>query len=138
MPSFILDTDTLSLWQHGHPNVTAQVTSHQSDLATTIITVEEQVLGRISALRKAKRPDQVALAYLSFTETIQWLRKLDVLTYSEPAVLRYGRLRKQNLGVRGYDLRIAAVALEAGATVVTKNRGDFGRVPGLAIADWSA
>jgi tRNA(fMet)-specific endonuclease VapC len=137
MPSFILDTDTLSLWQHYHPKVTAEVTSHLSDLAITIITVEEQVLGRISALRKAKRPDQVARAYLSFTETIAWLRRLDVLTYSASAIIRYGQLRKQNLGVRGYDLRIAAIALEAGATVVTKNRVDFGRIPGLAVVDWS-
>src|SRR3712207_2516951 len=126
MPGFVLDTDTLSLWQHGHPTVTARIAAHQPDVVTTIITVEEQILGRISTLRKAKRPDQVARAYLSFTETIRWLRKLDVLTYSEPAVLRYGQLRKMNLGVRGYDLRIAAIALEAGATVVTKNGADFG------------
>jgi tRNA(fMet)-specific endonuclease VapC len=137
MPSFILDTDTLTLWQRGHLKVTAQVANHQADIATTIITVEEQVLGRISGLRKAKGIDQVARAYLSFTETVHWLRKLDVLTYSEPAVIRYGLLRKQNLGVRGYDLRIAAIALEAGATVVTKNHVDFSRIPGLTIADWS-
>lgn len=137
MPRFILDTDTLSLWQHGHPKVRARVARHQSDLATTIITVEEQVLGRISALRSAKRTDQVALAYLGFTRSIEWLRQFDVLTYSEPTILRYGQLRNLRLGVRGYDLRIAAIALEAGATLVTKNRIDFSRIPGLPITDWS-
>jgi tRNA(fMet)-specific endonuclease VapC len=34
------------------------------------------------------------------------------------------------------DLLIAAVALAHGLTVVTHNTSEFGRVPGLSIADW--
>ena len=73
-----------------------------------------------------------------------------VVTYQSPSVervlgyevdeiegTRFDALLKLNLRVRGQDLRIAAIALEAGATVVTKNRADFARVPGLAIVDWS-
>jgi tRNA(fMet)-specific endonuclease VapC len=138
MPLYLLDTDTLSLWQQGHATVAARIASHRPNVATTIISVEEQVLGRITAIRQLKRADQVARAYESFTTTVNWLRKLDIVTYSEPAVRRYGQLRKQKLGVGGYDLRIAAIALEIGATVATKNYADFTRVPDLAIVDWSA
>ncbi len=43
-----------------------------------------------------------------------------------------------NLNVRKMDLRIAAVVLEYGGVLVTRNVRDFQRVPGLPIEDWSS
>ena len=45
-------------------------------------------------------------------------------------------LKTQRLNVGPNDLRIAATALEIGASVVTRNVRDFSRVPGLSIATW--
>ena len=41
------------------------------------------------------------------------------------------------LGVKANDLRIAAIALENSAIVVTRNRIDFERVPELRIENWA-
>jgi tRNA(fMet)-specific endonuclease VapC len=53
------------------------------------------------------------------------------------AVPRVEQLVKAKLNVKRNDLRIAAVALELRATIVTRKRRDFGRIPGLPIEDWS-
>ncbi len=52
-------------------------------------------------------------------------------------MIRYERLRTAHRNVGKNDLRISAIALEHGATVVTRNSRDFKQVPGLTIEDWS-
>jgi tRNA(fMet)-specific endonuclease VapC len=37
-----------------------------------------------------------------------------------------------------HDLRIAAIALQHGLTLVTHNTGEFTRVSGLKLEDWEA
>jgi len=56
---------------------------------------------------------------------------------TQQALAEFETLVKAKLNVKRNDLRIAAIALELGATVVTRNRRDFGRVPGLLVEDWS-
>ena len=54
MTPYILDTDTLSLFQQGHPRVSQQCRGRPpADLAITVISVEEQLSGRYAGLRKA-------------------------------------------------------------------------------------
>lgn len=65
------------------------------------------------------------------------LSRLQILSFSAEAIDRYEVLRRSKLGVKGNDLRIAAIALQNSAVVVTRNRGDFGRVPELRIENWA-
>ncbi len=139
MSLYVLDTDTLTLLQRKHPVVTQRrKATPPAELAITIITVEEQLTGWYARLRQAKRPDEIARAYLRLTETVTFLGPLHILTYTEAAVHRFNALVRLKLNVGRMDLRIAAIALESGAVVVTRNQRDFGRVPGLTIQDWSA
>ncbi len=62
---------------------------------------------------------------------------MQVLSFTEQAIGRFEALRRMKLGVKANDLRIAAIAIENSAIVVTRNRKDFGRIPGLLIEDWS-
>ena len=59
-----------------------------------------------------------------------------ILQYTVAAITRFEGLKQLKLNIGKNDQRIAAIALEAGGVVVTR---DFRRVPGLACAeDWSA
>lgn len=50
---------------------------------------------------------------------------------------RYEQLRQQKIRIGTRDLRIGAIALSAGGTVVTRNARDFLRIPGLSIENWT-
>src|ERR1700722_4198423 len=109
MSLYVLDTDTPTLFQHRNVLVRQRVANRApQDVAITIITVEEQINGRHGFMRRARRPDEIARAYNQFTECIRSVGGLPLLSFTEPAVLRYGQLKGLKLGVGSMDLRIAA------------------------------
>ena len=58
-------------------------------------------------------------------------------TAFESVRARYAHLRSLHRRVGRMDLAIAAVVLDSGAVLVTRNRADFDPIEGLAIQDWS-
>ena len=138
MSLYALDTDILSLLQLDNLVVAKRVLQHSPDeLAVTIISVEEQVRAWFTLCRRAKNRTEVAYAYERFTRAVSSLAVMSILSFTESAIDRFESLRRMKLGVKANDLRIAAIALENSATVVTRNRSDFERIPGLRIEDWS-
>jgi tRNA(fMet)-specific endonuclease VapC len=64
MNRYVMDTDTVSLYQHGHPRVCAAVKAHAAgEVVITVMTVEEQLSGWYSELRRAKTPPVLAGIY---------------------------------------------------------------------------
>ena len=139
MTLYVLDTDMLTLLEEGHPAVGRRFLQERlEDTAITVLSVEEQLSGWYTEVRKAKRPERLAWAYRRLADTISFLARLQILTYDEQAMQRYEQLRKAKIKIGRMDLRIAAVVLEHGAVLVTRNARDFKKVPGLQIEDWSA
>lgn len=137
MSLHILDTDILSLYQSGDLTVANRIFQHSTEeLAVTIISVEEQLRAWFTLRRRAKRRKELAYAYERFARSVTSLSTMSVLPFSESAIDRFEQLRTMKLGVKANDLRIAAIALENSAIVVTRNRVDFGRVPELRIENW--
>ena len=138
MTEFVLDTDIISLFQHGDRIVTEHVETHDPDeVAATIISVEEHLSGWYTLLRRAKSPSEFVPVYEQMRHTIQFYNNLQLLTFTDAAAPIYERLRKQKGRTGSMDLRIAAIALSIGAAVVTRNISDFSDIDGLQVLDWS-
>jgi tRNA(fMet)-specific endonuclease VapC len=135
---YILDTDIWSLYFKGDPVVRPRVDRQPKDeMALTVITVEENLSGWYTALRQARQRDQKALLYQNLTDTVTSLKDWQIVSFTEPALLRFEQLQKLRLNVGKKDLCIAAIALENNATVVTRNLRDFQRVPALTVENWA-
>ncbi|MBX9583105.1 MAG: type II toxin-antitoxin system VapC family toxin [Gemmataceae bacterium] len=140
MMTYLVDTDTFSLYAAEHPKVVPAVMRYRKtdSVVLPVIAVREVWRGLVALVDKARTSEREAAAYDLMTETVNDLREWPVVGFPLAAIRRYVELKQQKLNVGANDLKIGAIALEAGATVVTRNRRDFGRIPGLQIVDWSA
>lgn len=137
-PLYILDTDHVSLLQRGNPAITAhlrQIDPQQT--FATVITLVEQVQGRLAQLHASKIETDVPHLLQMLQTTIDFFQGISVLPYDDDAAARFVQLRQARLRLGTQDLRIAAIALVYGGAVVTRNWRDFRQVPGLALEDWS-
>jgi len=132
---FLLDTDILSNLLKRAPSMTliARLAAVPAESQfTSSITLGELLYG---ARRRGPLADQL----LTRTET-RLLPELPVLPFDASAARRYGAIRceleQRGTPVGDADLRIAAIALARGLTVVTGNERHFRRVPDLSVENW--
>ena len=135
---FILDTDHVSLFQRDDPQVVAHMlTTPSLELATTVITLEEQLRGRLDRVRRARSDEEIVIAYRNLLATSLYFRTITVIGFDQQAQAIFKSLRAQKIRVGTQDLRIAAIALSRNATLLTRNQRDFEIIPNLTIEDWS-
>ena len=108
MSLYILDTDTLQLFQDEHPLLAALVLSVAlADRAISVVSVEEQLSGWYTQLRHAKRPERLAWAYRRLAATVRFLSRVQIVDFDEAAIQRCEQLKKRKVKVGTNDLRIA-------------------------------
>ena len=70
-----------------------------------------------------------------------FLANYDVIPFDETDAIHFGRFRAALAAVGTpigtYDVMIAAQAFARNLMVITHNTKEFGRIPGLALEDWT-
>ena len=138
-----LDTDLISLLQQAESppkrRLLARLASlPRGELTTTIITYEEQVRGWMGYLARAKSLEAQVEAYGRLLRHTTFYQGLDILPFDTAAATEWTHLRSLKLKVGTMDLKIAAIALTGGVTLLSRNLSHFRVVPGLTVEDWSA
>ncbi len=145
MTLWIFDTDHATLFGQGNPQIVQRVSEvNPKNIAITIVTFEEQMYGRLNRIRRATSGDEVISAYASLRKTINYLTDFELLDFDRDAQNYYREFLRQKIRVGTQDLRIAAILFEGFANalaksgiLLTRNRRDFERIPGLRFEDWS-
>jgi tRNA(fMet)-specific endonuclease VapC len=138
MIRYLLDADHISLHERGHPPLRARFEALSPDLiAVSVVTVEESLRGRLAVLARRSSGEERERAYAKLMETVRFFASIQVVLFDARCEEQFQALRSRCVRVGTQDLRIAATALAHGFTLVTRNRRDFERVPGLTVEDWS-
>jgi len=139
---FLLDTDHVTIIQDGagieYTNLATRVALNaDSGVAFSIISFHEQALGGHTYINRAVNSIGLVRGYDLMDQVARTFAVLPILPFDHDAALIYEKLATQRLRVGTMDLRIVAIALSRGLTLLTRNVGDFGKIPGLRTDDWT-
>ena len=109
----------------------------QDIIATTVVTAEEQIRGRFAVIKQYRSGLPLVRAYRDLQNTLDYFDTIQILSFTEAANTHYEALIGQRIRIGKQDLKIAAITLSIGGTLITRNWKDFQRVPSLPLEDWT-
>ncbi len=133
MPRYMVDTDTCSyIMKRSNPVVLERLQAVPvSDVCMSVITKAELLYG-VEVSPKRSQDAAALAAFLPYVE---------VLDFADDAAPHYAEIRadlkRRGALIGANDLFIAGHARALGLVLVTNNTGEFERVSGLAIENWT-
>ncbi len=131
---YLLDTNIcIYAMKNSFPNLSQKLFRvSPSEIFISSITVGELEYG-CSKSRWGKRSRNVMNLFLA---------AYTILPFDQDDAVVFGRIRaelaKAGSPIGPYDIQIAAQCISRGLTVVTHNTGEFNKVPGLGVEDWTS
>jgi tRNA(fMet)-specific endonuclease VapC len=105
-------------------------------VGVAIVTVEERMRGWLATIAKEKLALRQVAGYRELIRLFEFYQAFEIVPFDEAAAQTFDELRGQRLRLGTMDLKIAATALTRNALLLSANRRDFERVPGLRVESW--
>ena len=137
----ILDTDHVSaLKSRDAPKASALQARLQTlspdEIATTVITIEEQTRGWLGLIRRYSDVHRQVAYYERLVRLFEDLTQFLNQPNDSRAADEFKRLRQQGVRIGTMDLKIASIVLVNRGTLLSGNSQDFQQVSGLLVEDW--
>jgi tRNA(fMet)-specific endonuclease VapC len=137
----LLDSDHLTVLKYRDSERFARLSQRlqavgDEPVGTTIVNVEEQMRGWLASLAKERAVLRQVPAYRELAALFDFFSKLHVAPFNIEAATRFQDLRAAGVRIGTMDLKAACVALVHQALLLTANRKDFEKVPGLRFENW--
>jgi tRNA(fMet)-specific endonuclease VapC len=123
-------------WAGAHAALVRRLDLATEPLAIPIVAVEEQCKGWLARLGRTRDIHQQITPYQRLAELFDFLAEWDIVSLSEAAADHFAELRRQKIRLGSQDLKIAAIAMAEGALLLSANRRDFQKVPGVRVENW--
>lgn len=138
---YLFDTDHLTILQRGGDSAIRLETKLAlvaiSEIATTVVSYEEQTRGWLNYMAKAKTIEAQVEAYSQLSRHIEIFRNIPVVDFDMQSALVFKDLRKLYPRLGTMDLKIAACTIKNNAVLLTRNFSDFGKIAGLRCEYWT-
>lgn len=137
----LLDSDHLTVLKYRESERYVRLTTRLQAVAdepvgTTIVNVEEQMRGWLASLAKERSVVRQITAYRELGALFEFFGKLHIAPFTDDAAKRFQDLRAARVKIGSMDLKAACIALVHHAVLLTANRKDFEKVPGLRFENW--
>ena len=137
----LLDSDHLSALRYRTGGRALQLASRLAlapgtPIGTTIANVEESMRGWMASIAKEREVRRQITAYRELAELFGFFSGYHIALFDEPAADRFSELKAMKVRIGTMDLKTAAIALAHGALLLTANKRDFEKVPGLRFENW--
>jgi tRNA(fMet)-specific endonuclease VapC len=137
----LLDTDHLTVLKYTDSEPYARLhgrllAAAPELIGTTIVNIEEQMRGWLSAIAKERILLHQIIAYRELTDLFDFFANFHIVSLSAESVDLFNGFRKSGIKIGTMDLKTACIVIAHDAFLLTANRRDFEKVPRLRFEDW--